>query len=353
MIAEKNKVFVTMIGTEPGSGRGGISTAMEMFGKCFNKSGVEYGYLSVHSSQQGRLENMYTFIKCFPTLIKLRFSLSKKDKYLYLHVGPKGSLFRKLFIATVGRGMGFKVISHYHSPAFEGYLNSSGVMYYALKIIFLFSNKNLVLTKWWAQLFSSHGLNGTEVIPNCLECVDFHDRDNIVEEKVWMFSMGRLIPEKNFSAVIESLKYLPSRVSLCIGGDGAFRKDLERYAKELKVNERVFFLGWVNDDEKYFQLSRASVFALPSQYDSFGMVFIESLAMGCPVVTGPNPAVISALDGLERVLIADSYSGESLATSIREALSRKNSKVMIREAVMKKYGVSIVSDKLKKVFIDE
>lgn len=350
MLIKASGIRVVIVGTEPGSGRGGISTAMTMFNSCLKKSGIESEYLVVHSPNDNKFGNIVTFLKALMVIFKIKMLSSKNIPYLYLHVGPKGSLVRKLVIALIGRCLGLKVVSHYHSPEFEGYLKSFCVMGCFLRALFKISSRNLVLTKWWSDEFSSKGLHGVEIIPNCL------DEAGLV---VWggeakglrIFSMGRLVSEKNFSVVIESLKYLPTDTRLYIGGDGPYRGELEEYTKKLNLDESVVFLGWLNNDMKYSQLEKANVFALPSEYDSFGMVFIESLSVGCPVVIGPNPAVVSALDGLEGAFVADDFKGAGLASAILRAVKACSERERLRESVFAKYGVSVISKKLEEVFL--
>lgn len=92
-----------------------------------------------------------------------------------------------------------------------------------------------------------------------------------------------------------------SNTYLKIGGDGRERRRLEALAIELGVADRVIFLGALNRHEVRDHMAAADALVLSSQYETFGVVVIEALALGKPVVAtrcgGPNYVVREA-DGL-------------------------------------------------------
>jgi glycosyltransferase involved in cell wall biosynthesis len=90
-------------------------------------------------------------------------------------------------------------------------------------------------------------------------------------------------------------------VTLEIVGDGSERPRLEALARDLGVAGRVTFLGVMNRDEVVVAMSRADGFVLPSLFETFGVVVIEALALGKPVVAtrcGGPEAILRAEDGL-------------------------------------------------------
>jgi len=91
---------------------------------------------------------------------------------------------------------------------------------------------------------------------------------------------------KGFDILIKALVRLGPEVRLLLGGIGPLRETLERLARELGVAERVAFLGLIPDADlpAYYQAS--NLFCLPSlnQAEAFGIVQVEAMAAGCPVV---------------------------------------------------------------------
>jgi glycosyltransferase involved in cell wall biosynthesis len=102
-----------------------------------------------------------------------------------------------------------------------------------------------------------------------------------------VFAAGRHVSYKGFDVLINAVAKLPPDVILLLGGSGPLTNDLRQLAQQLGVTRRVEFLGFVPDDllPAYYQAS--DVFCLPSvtQAEAFGIVQVEAMACGKPVVS--------------------------------------------------------------------
>nr|WP_301337866.1 glycosyltransferase family 4 protein [Vibrio rotiferianus] len=119
--------------------------------------------------------------------------------------------------------------------------------------------------------------------------------------KLRLLSMARLVEGKGVELVIKGLACLPDDVELTIAGDGPMKPELEKLAEALGVQNRVTFVGWVDTEQKSQLLKEADIFCLPSEYDSFGMVFIEAMAYSLPVIAfgwGPITDVVTPETGV-------------------------------------------------------
>jgi glycosyltransferase involved in cell wall biosynthesis len=92
--------------------------------------------------------------------------------------------------------------------------------------------------------------------------------------------MARLEEYKGLKKVISALKHLKN-YHLLVMGKGNFESYYE-YAKSLNVENRVFYIGFKKNPYKYIKNSFALV--LPSEFEGFGMVFYEAMALGIPIV---------------------------------------------------------------------
>ncbi|TPU94816.1 glycosyltransferase [Acinetobacter baumannii] len=72
---------------------------------------------------------------------------------------------------------------------------------------------------------------------------------------------------------------------LKIGGDGPERLYLESLVKELDISHAVTFLGLLSREQVKSEINKASAFILASEYETFGVVVVEALALGKPVVS--------------------------------------------------------------------
>ena len=121
-----------------------------------------------------------------------------------------------------------------------------------------------------------------------------------VDESFNIVCVGRLSSEKGFNLVFDSLMGVCSNLKkinfkVILVGDGPEMDNLKKMADllEKKYNCKSIFAGYQNDIKKYLALG--DIFVLPSYYEGFGLVVIEAMAAGLPVVAsnvGGLPEVI-------------------------------------------------------------
>ena len=97
---------------------------------------------------------------------------------------------------------------------------------------------------------------------------------------------GRLHPDKDQATLIKGFALaapqLPATSILAIMGRGRQEQSLRKLASELGVDKQVIFLGLIPQGKRYFKAF--DVFALSSDHEPFGMVLLESMAAGVPVI---------------------------------------------------------------------
>ena len=113
----------------------------------------------------------------------------------------------------------------------------------------------------------------------------------ISENAFFVLSVGELNLNKNHKTAIAAIKSLVDEVQdldvlYGICGDGYWKEDICNYAKQLGVENRVFFFGYQTNIQDYYGMADLSIF--PSIREGLGMVGLESLAMGVPVVAADN-----------------------------------------------------------------
>lgn len=107
----------------------------------------------------------------------------------------------------------------------------------------------------------------------------------IPEDAQIMITIGRLVVRKATTQLVDVLAASAARnAHLVIVGDGPDARAIEQRSEELSVRPRVHLLGQVSDAEKYAALSAADLFVSASQHEGFGLVFLEAMAFGLPVV---------------------------------------------------------------------
>src|SRR5437773_8466358 len=168
------------------------------------------------------------------------------------------------------------------------------------------------------------------VIPLGL-CTEPYDSVNFAEvERIQskygpriLLSVGRHVYYKGFEYLIAAMQHVNAKVLLV--GNGPLRRDLEALAKRLGVDDRVVFLGEVNDVIPYYHA--ADMFVLPSitRSEAFGIVQIEAMACGRPVInTSLDSAVPFVSIGGETGLTVAPQNVEELASAMNLLLDNEH-----------------------------
>jgi glycosyltransferase involved in cell wall biosynthesis len=100
-----------------------------------------------------------------------------------------------------------------------------------------------------------------------------------------MITIGRLVARKATTQLVEV--FAASKLSnahLLIVGDGPDAQPIAERARSLGVADRVHLLGQISDARKYAALSTADAFVSTSQHEGFGLVYLEAMAQGLPIV---------------------------------------------------------------------
>ncbi len=157
--------------------------------------------------------------------------------------------------------------------------------------------------------------------------------------------VGRIVPIKGIDKLLMALNHLENieRLRLLvIGGDKNCQDEvdrLRRLSKNLKIESSVTFLGLVEQEKLPYFYSAADICVFPSHYESFGLVALESLACGTPVVATDVGGIRSVVrDGETGYIVLDNVP-QLLAEKITLALSTPRAKTdascSIRESVFK------------------
>ena len=103
-------------------------------------------------------------------------------------------------------------------------------------------------------------------------------------DKTILLNVGRLAPEKNIDKVVRAMEYLPEEYYLVVIGDGPDKDRLLKLTKRYKLDNRIKFCGKVGHMEigKYYKAS--DIFVYSSETETQGIVFLEALVFGLPIV---------------------------------------------------------------------
>lgn len=153
-----------------------------------------------------------------------------------------------------------------------------------------------------ARQLAERYLGGTyETLPNGIDPLPYRSTAPTPTGERMVLFLGRHEPRKGLGVLLEAFTSLPDDAALWVCGDGPATSSLRR---RFAHDGRIRWLGRVSDTEKLGHLRAASIVCVPAtQGESFGMVLLEAMAAGAPIVASDLPAHRAVTRGRAAVLV--------------------------------------------------
>ncbi len=185
----------------------------------------------------------------------------------------------------------------------------------------------------------------------------FWKNKNITDSTPTLITTSRLVRKNAIDIVIRALAHLPT-ANFIILGKGPEQSRLEDLAKELKVRERVYFLGEIKNTAIIQYLNCSDVFVRPSRSEGMGNSFIEAMAAGTPVVATQEGGIADFLfdekrnpDKSTTGWAVDKESPEQIALAVKNILARpeqvKKVTETARKMVIEKYDWNMIARNMR------
>ncbi len=205
------------------------------------------------------------------------------------------------------------------------------------------------------------------IIPNGVYSAEFQNtninpsiirnRYSAPNEKI-IFHVGRIVREKGLGVLLEALPRVLAvepMVKLVIAGKGPYLDELRHRAYQLGIYNRIYFTGYIDDNTRNALFQCADVAVFPSLYEPFGIVALEGMAAGTPVIVsdtgGMSEIVKHGVNGLK----AYSNNVISLADNIIWALQHPDHTMQMKHKAMEDiknhYDWDRIALKTKEVYL--
>lgn len=185
-------------------------------------------------------------------------------------------------------------------------------------------------------LIEEYGLppNRIAVVPHGVNCETFYPLGkHKLNGPPRVLAVGRLTEQKGFELLVRAFPVILADepgASLTIVGDGGRRSTLERLIVRLRLEKVVTLVGTASKRQLLEHFDYASLVVMPSQFEPFGLVGLEAMACGCPVLA---VAPTGATEYLEDWEVSTAYSPPRLGRAIIEHLRRLRAGTVSRSAV--------------------
>ena len=181
---------------------------------------------------------------------------------------------------------------------------------------------------------------------------------NIPQDKSLLLTVRHLTVRMGLENLIKAMVEVTQRykdILLIIGGRGFLEPRLKHLTEKLNLQEYIKFVGALEDDKLVLYYQAADVFLLPTKHlEGFGLVTLESLACGTPVLGTPVGGTIEILQRFDKRMLFKDTSADSIAKSIIEyignPINRDELRKRCRQFVTEHYSwdktVSMLEEKI-------
>jgi L-malate glycosyltransferase len=189
-----------------------------------------------------------------------------------------------------------------------------------------------------------------QCLPNIVDVDKFVPHPNTADSKGFVIlNVGSLDSNKNQALLLEALAKLPEEFSLIIAGKGPEKKRLIEQANNLGIQQRVKFIGFIPHDRLVALFQNSDVLAVTSRYETFGVVMIEAMSCGIPVVSTPV-GVATWLINDERLGYITDYEADKIAFAIQNVKSNQQDRSFIRNFAVSNFSSDMISQKLIQIY---
>ena len=167
-----------------------------------------------------------------------------------------------------------------------------------------------------------------------------------------LFSAGRLHTSKGYTYLIEAMRNLSADgydLKLTIAGDGPEMQNLVRQRDTLNLQNNVEFIGVSDNVDELMR--QADLYVLPSISETFGIVLLEAMASGLPIVATKTNGPLEIFDNSTAILV-DSKSGTALSKGIQMAIRGPEASFQRTCNALKVYNERYTPDVVVPKFID-
>jgi glycosyltransferase involved in cell wall biosynthesis len=162
--------------------------------------------------------------------------------------------------------------------------------------------------------------------------------------------VGNIVPLKGHKTLVDAFAALLKQelaIKLTIVGDGWHRQEVEAHVRSLGIDNHVHFMGYVEHSEVTEHLLQADAFVLPSQYEAFGVVYIEAMSLGLPVIATHSGGAVDFVNPSNGLLVhPDDVKGLSEAMYQMMVNIERYDASYISHYVEKHFSKSVIAKRL-------
>lgn len=219
-------------------------------------------------------------------LLSVMKSIEKIVKFDLIHL--QSCIWAGLGAVAISEKYNVPLIITEHSSYYRRY-NQNFIENLILKYIFSKSKKVICVSNSLKEAISKYRKD-VEVIHNMVDCSLFTYDICKTPKNFTFLTVCYLNKNKRVDLLLKAFEheFRGKDINLIIGGDGPEFENLKLLTKKLKIENQVLFLGTLDRERIIDVMQQCHVFVLPSKIETFGIVLIEAMACGKPVISFDN-----------------------------------------------------------------
>ncbi|MEQ6120660.1 glycosyltransferase family 4 protein [Reichenbachiella sp. MALMAid0571] len=232
----------------------------------------------------------------------------KKEQYDIIHYHNGWTPFLSYQIRFLSFFQKTKHLATFHDTPTDSwigkYLVGKGLMPFGAFVMSFLGQAGISVSSSQSKYIKGLFFKPMNIIPNGIDLQVYEAEQEISEEyndgKFNLLFVGRLEPRKGVLYALKAFALLKGRyedIRLIIAGDGDGKEEAEAYVRDQKLDD-VVFTGYIEENEKLKLMNTANVFLAPALFgESFGIVLLEAMAMGIPMVGFGNEGYKNVIKG--------------------------------------------------------
>ena len=278
-----------------------------------------------------------------------------KAKLVHIHLSEPISAKRKSVFFKLAKLFRKKTIVHFHafSPKTTIYGQNSGLY----RCLFSNADAVVVLSDYWKRIVSEEFNIGEKVRVIYNPCPSILMSEKYEKTKSILYA-GTLNARKGYADLIKAFGKIADKYPewrLALAGNGEIEEG-HQLARNLEIEDKCDFLGWINGTAKDQIFKQASIFCLPSYAEGFPMAVLDAWAYGLPVVTTPVGGIPDIADDGNNLLLFEPGNIEQLAICLEKAVADESLRNSLSEESLKlaetTFNISTVNLQIGKLYKD-
>lgn len=292
--------------------RGGAETMVMNYYRAIDKSKIQFDFM-VHRQERGAYDDeieamggrIFRMCPIYPQnlfrykrMLKEFFDNNPEYQILHSHMSELGYF---AFKEAIRHHVPVRICHAHNIPVFRNETTKEKIKRIPREIL-AYLIRSISTDYFACSKEAGVWLFGTKkqtvIMKNAIDTTKFTYSDKIAREIKGEFNwenkyiighVGRFAPQKNHSFLIDIFYYIQKEIPdsiLVLLGEGDLRFQIEKKVSDLKIEDKVFFLGNRNDVYRFYQAF--DVFIFPSLYEGFGNVLLEAQACGIQSFTSKD-----------------------------------------------------------------